>query len=91
MSDTFARLLRLVKAPGEREALLEMGRAYHRAARGAASARKAGAPSPEALLDQILARLQWHLKAMRYPLPTRSDLAAMLDRELGGEGRPGSG
>ena len=79
----FDDFLELTGSQAEREELLRAGQRFYDAAQLSSSAR-------EALLDQVMERVQWSLRAVRHPLPTRAELEGMLleyfDAVDGGDG-----
>jgi hypothetical protein len=67
----FEDFLQLTGSEAEREELLRSGQRFYDATQPSSSER-------EELLDQVMERVQWSLRAARHPLPTRAELEAML-------------
>jgi hypothetical protein len=66
-------LLDLIPREGDRAELRDLGRRHNRAV-----VSRAPAAEREAILDEAMARVQDHFRAIRHPLPSRDDLAQML-------------
>jgi hypothetical protein len=66
-------LLDLVPRESDREELRGLGRRHNEAIRA-----RAPAAEREAIVDEAMARVQDHFRAIRHPLPSRADVEQML-------------
>jgi hypothetical protein len=75
-------LLKLIGQEADREEFLGLSKQYHDARQARGTNEAAGA-SPinagqEALLEQVMQRLQWHFRAIRHPMPTPEEVDEMI-------------
>ncbi|MDQ3696905.1 MAG: hypothetical protein M3373_02615 [Gemmatimonadota bacterium] len=70
----FREVLALVAKEGERRELLEMAARYHESP---VVDRRGG-------MEELMRWVGWHFRALRRPMPTETELEAMIERHFGG-------
>jgi hypothetical protein len=80
MQMSFSDLLELVPRAADRQELEGLGRTYH-ALPGSAEEPERSSPGGgqrQESLDRLMERVQWHFRAIRRPMPSRTDLDLMI-------------
>jgi hypothetical protein len=67
-------LFDLVPREADRDELRTLGRRHNEAVQS-----RAPASERDAIIDEAMARVQDHFRAIRHPLPTRADVEQMLN------------
>jgi hypothetical protein len=82
----YTTLLGLIPRESDRKALAQLSQQYHESAQtpesADSSARAAAAARRSELLDQIIQSIQWHFRAMRRSMPTREEVAEMVNEHF---------
>lgn len=86
MKIEYSALLDLIPREEDRQEFTQLSRQYYDTAQTAETAdpsARADAQSRQSeLLDKIIERIQWHFRAMRRSLPTRDEVAEMVDEHF---------
>ena len=82
MKINYSTLLNLIPREADRDALNLLVSKYDQSVKAPESAdpseRSTADLARSQLMDQIMEKIQWHFKAMRRPMPTREEVAEMV-------------
>ncbi|MCA1624067.1 MAG: hypothetical protein LC778_09765 [Acidobacteria bacterium] len=82
MKTKFGNLLGLIAKDSDRDKFLQLSQQYNESRQARKPPEPGGSLAAdlqnEEIIDQLMKQLQWHFRAIRYPMPTRQEIEEMI-------------